>query len=375
MKTREIAVVGMLAAMLLSSSSLAQDPKLESRLAEIERKMDGLAAAREQPAESQSRIGGYGELHYNNLNGRGGASDKEELDFHRFVLFFSHEFNSRIRFNSELELEHSLAGDDQPGEVELEQAFIDLDINENHSARAGLFLLPVGLLNQSHEPNTFFGVERNPVENNILPTTWWEGGAGLRGEFRENFSYEALIHSGLNTSTATTYSVRSGRQKVAKASASDPAATLALNWNVPGILLGGSIQYQSDITQGDDSSAGSAVMMEAHADISKGRFGTRAVYAEWVLNGDGPEAAGADRQYGWYVEPSLKISDHLGIFSRYSEWDNQAGSDSPSRKSQIDAGINWWPVDQVAFKADYQIQDNRNGKEQNGINIGMGYEF
>ena len=40
-------------------------------------------------------------------------------------------------------------------------------------------LVPVGFLNEVHEPPTFYGVERNPVEKNVIPTTWWEGGIGI----------------------------------------------------------------------------------------------------------------------------------------------------------------------------------------------------
>lgn len=62
---------------------------------------------------SDTTIGGYGEMHYNNLD------SGKEIDFHRFVLFFNHEFSDRLRFFSDLELEHALSGEGQPGEVEL----------------------------------------------------------------------------------------------------------------------------------------------------------------------------------------------------------------------------------------------------------------
>ncbi len=80
------------------------------------------------------RIGGYGELHYNNLDGEGGATDKDEIDFHRFVLFLGHTFNERTCFFSELEVEHSNAGEGKKGEIELEQAYVEYDLNENHRA-------------------------------------------------------------------------------------------------------------------------------------------------------------------------------------------------------------------------------------------------
>jgi opacity protein-like surface antigen len=102
----------------------------------------------------------------------------------------------------------------------------------------------------------------------------------------------------------------------------------------------------------------------------------RALHAEWALAGDGPESVDADRQYGWYIEPSYRIAKSVGVFARYGEWDNQAGSsDTASLKRQWNAGANWWPHEQVVAKLDYQWQDNKNGKDQNGINLGVGYEF
>jgi hypothetical protein len=219
-------------------------------------------------------------------------------------------------------------------------------------------------------------VERNPIENRIIPTTWWEGGAGFHGLLGESLRYDAYLHSGLNTSSESRYAVRDGRQKGAGAKASDPAATGALNWSRPGLTLGGSLQHQSDITQGDDPAAGGAWLGEVHADVRKGRAGVRALYAEWQVDGSGPESVGADRQYGWYIEPSFRITETVGVFARYSEWDNQAGSGAfDSEKIQRDAGLNWWPIPQVVVKADYQWQDHEDGKNQNGVNLGLGYEF
>ena len=82
-----------------------------------------------------THLGGYGELHYNNLDNQlDGGSDKKQMDFHRFVLYINHDYSDSIRLNTEFELEHSLAGEGKPGEVELEQAYIDFDLNENHTA-------------------------------------------------------------------------------------------------------------------------------------------------------------------------------------------------------------------------------------------------
>jgi len=123
---------------------------------------------------NKTSVGGYGELHYNNLdNKKDGGSDKDEADLHRFVLFFGHQFTDDVRFFSELEVEHGFVADtadgDTSGEVEVEQAYIEWDYAENHSAKIGQFLVPVGIMNETHEPDTFYGVERNLVGEKNYP--------------------------------------------------------------------------------------------------------------------------------------------------------------------------------------------------------------
>jgi hypothetical protein len=324
----------------------------------------------------KTQIGGYGELHYNNLD------SKNEIDFHRFVLFFGHQFTDRLRFFSELELEHAVSGDGQNGEVELEQAYVEYDITQSQHVKGGVFLLPVGILNQTHEPPTFYGVERNPVEKNIIPSTWWAGGIEFTGEvFPETvpgFSYAVSLHEGLDTDSTSNYAVRKGRQKTSEADANDLASTAHIKWSgVPGVELAAAIQYQQDVTQGNDPTAGHAWLYEAHADIQRGPFGFRALYALWDLDGDGPKSVGADEQSGFYIEPSYKITPKWGIFARYNQWDNQAGGNGgDSEKKQYNAGVNFWPHPDVVLKADMQRQENEGDNENdNGYNLGIGYQF
>ncbi|MBQ0724808.1 MAG: porin [Cycloclasticus sp.] len=367
-----------------------ENHELRSLIKQTDQKAEAAVVATETIADSTSgiqklanfadktSIGGYGELHYNNLSGKGGASDKDEIDFHRFVLFFGHEFTDDIRFFSELELEHSIAGDGQDGEVELEQAFIDFDLNEQHTARAGLFLLPVGIINETHEPPTFYGTERNPIEKNIIPATWWAAGAGAHGQLGAGFSYDAYVHSGL--AVDDDFSVRSGRQKVSKAKANDLAATARLKYTgTAGLELAVSVQHQQDMGQGLVPGLESGNLVETHAIWSTGPFTLKALYALWDIDGSAVKASGADKQEGFYIEPSYRLSDKFGLFARYNQWDNLAGSNSgdaqDSEKQQWDIGVNYWPHEDVVIKADYQYQSNDNGEEQNGLNLGVGYQF
>ena len=327
----------------------------------------------------QTSLGGYAEAHYNNLNGDTAAQDKTEIDLHRFVLFLGHQFSEDVRFYSELEVEHAVAGEGADGEVELEQAFIEGDYMRGHAARAGVFLMPVGLLNETHEPDTFYGVERNNVERNIIPTTWWEAGLGASGEVLPGLSYNASVTSGLKLADGD-FKVRDGRQKASEADANDLAYTAALSYvAAPGVTIGGTVQYQSDLTQSDPASTVGridGVLTEAHIDVQRGNLGLRALVANWSFDDEINQLAdGADQQFGWYLEPSYLLSDNLGVFARYSEWDNQAGANLATKTDQIDLGFNYWLVDNVVLKADYQIQDSEADKGQDGFNLGVGWSF
>lgn len=327
--------------------------------------------------ESANTIGGYGELHVNMLENQLTGEDKNVLDLHRFVLFYGHRFTDRLRMNSELEVEHAVSGGDYPGEVEIEQAYIEYDWADHHSLRAGLFLLPIGFLNETHEPPTFYGVERNPVESQIIPTTWWEGGLALTGSFADGWRYDFAAHSGLYTGSDSDYAVRPGRQKGAKARFDSTAYTGRLRWlGVPGLELSASVQYQQDITQETDPLAGGAWLYSALVGWQRDSFGLRALYASWDLDGAGPKAIGADRQDGWFVEPSWRFNDQWGVFARYNRWDNLANSAFDTEYTQIDLGVNFWLHPQVVFKLDYQDQDAPPGKpEMDGFNLGVGYQF
>lgn len=337
--------------------------------------VESLAAA--DTGQSKTSIGGYGELHYNQISSD--AGDNEEIDFHRFVLFFGHEFSDKVRFFSEFELEHSLSGDGKPGEVELEQAYAEFDLGNNVAARAGLFLLPIGILNETHEPPTFYGVERNDVENIIVPSTWWEAGAGVRGSLANGLSWDASVHSGLAipTTGSSAFRVRSGRQKVAEADASNMAATVRMKYTgVPGLELAASYQYQSDPSQVAGDGLDTGQLFTAHAIYQRDRFGLRALYGTWDFDGAAVEAADADSQSGWYVEPSFRLNRNWGVYARYEDLDAARTQD---RFSQSEFGFNYWPTDGVVLKMDYRIREfdlpALSASDFDAIDVGFGYNF
>jgi hypothetical protein len=407
MKAKALAGVAM-AAMVLSQATLAatdvpsaeemwliiqeqreEIENLKARIGDTEERVEAtadaveesqLGGADEQGWWQRTHIEGYGELHYN-------TGDQDRIDVHRFVIGIGHDFNDDLRLVSELEVEHALAGEGQPGEVEVEQAYVEYDISNAHRVKGGVFLIPTGIINETHEPPTFYGVERNNVEAAILPSTWWEAGVAASGELGEGFAYDVALHSGLAVPVtgSSAYKIRNGRQKVANATLTDGAVTGRLVWaGMPGVRVGISAQYQDDLTQNASGLGTSATMIEAHTELSYSGFGLRAIYARWDLD-DGPPITGAgafgrDEQYGWYVEPSYRFDTgvgDLGFFARFSRWDNEAGNAPDSAYEQYDVGLSYWPHPDVVLKLDGSFVSNPPGvgKDDNRLNLGIGYQF
>jgi uncharacterized coiled-coil protein SlyX len=349
----------------------------------------------------RTTVGGYAELHYNNLDDHataadGGADDVNMVDLHRFVIFLSHRFSDRLRFASELEVEHAVAAEDTEGEVEVEQAWVEFDLNPRHHLRAGVDVLPIGIINQTHEPNTFYGVERNPIETEIIPSTWWEAALAATGELGAGFSYDLYLHSGLSVPTAgdSPFRIRDGRQEVSEASDQDLAVTGRLKYTaIPGLELAVALQYQADYTGTADAADVGATLFEAHADWRHASgLGLRALYARWDLDRDrthgvDPDAVGAGTLDGWYVEPSYRFAlphadlGEIGIFARYNQWDEYnrlAGMDFRYvRMDRVNVGFNYWPHPQVVLKFDAQWEDadGSTDRELDGFNLGLGLQF
>ena len=354
------------------------DEKAEAAVVAVEESVSGDTS--KTGWTDRMKIGGYGELHYNNIN-NDGIDDKKEIDFHRFVLFFGYEFTEKLRFWSELELEHALAGDGKPGELELEQAYIEYDIRDDLQTKGGLFLVPVGILNETHEPTTFYGVERNDVESIIIPSTWWEAGGALNGYYENGISWDLALTSGLAIPTEgdNAFRVRSGRQKVAEAIANDWAYTGRLKYTgVPGLELAGTLNYQSDASQESGDGLDAGLLFETHAIWQTGPFQLRALYAGWNFDGDAVKAAGADRQTGWYIEPSIRPWQEVGFYARYEDLD---GARLRDQFRQWEIGANYWPHENVVLKIDYRdrtvdtVDTDAKSVDFTAFDLGIGYEF
>lgn len=409
--------------------SAASDP---GRLAEIERKIEVLAREIEElklgeaaPAAVEGKdlrygvgpaaskvygkkgvsIGGYGEFLYQNFDGKrenGKPSDlRSQVDQLRAVLYFGYKFDDRWVFNSEIELEHAVTASDKGGEVAVEFAYLDYLFSKPVRARAGLVLVPMGLVNELHEPPTFLGARRPDVERFLIPSTWRELGAGFYGD-ADRFSYRLYAVNGLNSEGYSAEGIREGRAEGSEAAAENWAVTGRLDWTpVSGTLLGASF-FSGDSDQGrktpsGGSFSGSTTVFDVHADWKWRGVWLRGLYARTTIsdtaaineaNGfEGDESVGS-RQWGWYLQSgfdvlSLKAGSRAALipFVRYERYDTQSRVPAGySRNPENDVklltiGVVFKPIEPIAVKLDWQQRKNAASTGVNQWNVGLGYLF
>lgn len=317
-------------------------------------------------------FGSYGELH-----ARTGDGD-DNIDFHRLVGLLNFEITDKVKFVSEVEFEHVFyhdeAGGDEDLKIEVEQAYIEYAVADDLLVNTGIQLVPVGIINVTHEPTTFYGVERPNVEKYIIPSTWWEGALGVVKTFESGVQLDLMVHTAMDM--GSNGYIRSGRPKLdlnQYLEDQNAAVTGRVKYTgISGVELATTLQYQQDVstTVGGDQST---FLVEGHGIYRKGGFEFRALGAYW--NVDGFTGIDATDQWGYYLEPSYKFDipgGDLGVFFRFSQFEyfNTTRRDV----TETTVGVNYWPIEEVVLKADYTNIASR-GVHDETINFGLGYYF
>lgn len=412
-----------------AKSAAGVDP---GRLSEIERQIEVLAREIEQsklgeaapaPPDAKDRrfgvgpaaskvygrkgvsIGGYGEFLYENFSGKRQDGEPSELrdqaDLLRAVLYFGYKFDDRWVLNTEIEVEHAVTASDKGGEVEVEFAYLDYLFSRPLRARAGLVLIPMGLINELHEPPTFLGALRPDVEQRLIPSTWRELGAGFYGD-AGRFSYRLYAVNGLNSEGYTADGIREGSQEGSEAAAENWAATGRLDWTpVSGALLGASF-FSGNSDQGRSTPAGRSfsgrtALYDVHADWKWRGLWLRGLYVRTTVsdaaaineaNGFKGDASVGRRQWGWYLQGgfdvlSLRASGRASLtpFVRYERYDTQAEvpagyARNPENDAKLlTAGAVLKPIEPIAIKIDWQQRRNAARTGVNQWNVALGYLF
>lgn len=363
----------------------------------------GPAASKVYAVEQGLSIGGYGEMVYQGFAAQRDdgvdSGRKDELDFLRAVLYFGYKWNDDWLFNSEIEWEHAKAGEGQRGEVAVEFAYLERRIRPEINARAGLLLVPMGFINELHEPTTFLGARRPGIEQAILPTTWRENGAGIFGEVGP-ITYRSYLMNGLEAERFAAGGLRSARQNGARAVAENLAWVARIDWTaIPGFVAGVS-GYVGDSAQGLADAAGELSvdtrLLELHAEWRGHGLQVRGLWVEGDLDGvarlnqklvlAGNRSVGEELA-GYYVEAGYDVFSFgqsrqaLIPFARFESYDTQeavpAGfTRNPANEIEtLTLGVNWKPIEQLIFKADWQDVENGAGTGVDQWNLSLGYIF
>ncbi len=377
----------LLVAILLTTIATAQDTKQDSL-----RVMNRLFNYNNS---SKLTIGGYAQIDYNEPDG----SAPGKLDVHRLVMLFGYKFNDKVSFLTEIEYEHVK-------EVFIEQAFVNYNVNSNFNIRGGLMLIPMGIVNEYHEPPTFYGVERPGIDKNIVPTTWREIGIGVTGKF-DNLSlkYQAYIFNGFisyKDGEGTLRGIdglRKGRQKAAESIISTPNLSVKFDYyGILGLKLGLAGYFGE--TQSDDPSVENSTV-----GVSMIGFDARYVYRSLELRGQyiftnlsgtedyndltgkdlGSQMGGLYGEIAYDFMPLInKQSDKkFVLFTRYEKFNTHKKTQGSLEENKaydrdvITLGLDYKIAPGVALKVDYQWLDNAipNNDLNNLFNAGIGLMF
>jgi hypothetical protein len=372
----------------------------------------GPAASKVYAVERGLSIGGYGEANFNNIvSDRGTAGD--EFDFLRFVLYVGYKYNDWIVFNSETEFEHASTG--KRGSVSVEFANLDFLLHPMLNARAGLVLVPMGFLNEIHEPPFFHGNVRPQVEQQIIPSTWRSNGFGLFGELMPGLQYRTYAITSFDAKKFSSSGVRDARQSGSFEKADDWSWVGRVDYSpVPSVLLGGSAYLGQ---QGQNQDFGSTAtgleeagvftqIYELHAQLRTHGFEARALGVvtdiddadalsrDPAINPHATDPSKKDRPvadflYGYYGEVAYDVlpllfqgtTHYLAPWLRYSRFDTQSSvppgfrADDTRDRDVYEIGLSYKPIPQVVLKLDYRLQDAKSGNLPDELRVGGGFVF
>jgi hypothetical protein len=392
-----------LAAFATGAHAQSTDEKLrilQQEIDELKAQVQSAPSGSAAPGGPATTVNGYGEFNYNNYKS---DTRPTQADLRRFVVGFHHRFDERLTFHSEVEFEHAIVSKDDEGEAEIEQAWVNYKFSDAVNVKGGLFLIPLGILNETHEPPTYYGVERNEVETRIIPTTWRELGVGMHGLVAGGLRYDVGITTGFDSGKLDDPSVgvRSAHQEGQLANAHDLSVYGALNYRSRGLLVGGGVFAGNTGQNGASNPLLKGVdarltMWDVHAQYKVGGLELQAVYADGKL-GDADQLnaailansaqpfAAPNRMKGAYVQAAYPVykRDKLdfapfvrleGIDIRQQEDPANGLFQDPANHERITtAGFNFWVHPQVVLKAD--VQRYRTDPTKDRFDLGVGYMF
>ena len=389
-------------------------------------------------------VGGYGEValsrnfYSDNVYMYSSASSHSGEQHGRFdiphaVIYLGYDFGKGWSLQTEIEFEHTGAGSstekefeeagewetevEKGGEVELEQFWLQKSFFPELNLRIGHMVVPVGGLNNAHEPLNFFTVYRPEGENTILPSTWHDTGVSLWGRTR-HWRYEAMVIAGLDAYMFNTenfvkngagspFEFKTANQlgfvaRVDNYSVKNLRMSLsgfignAFNNTYPYEVIPESSRYYgvkgtTAIGAFDFEYRGKRLVARGNADygyvgdaatISYMKRNRSANNAPYKKSSVGRNAFAAGMEAGYDIMPWFGRKENGGklyVFGRYEYYNSYipgTGQDLAewTAKHRIAAGINYYPIPQIALKAEYSHRFLREGyNPEPSVNLGICY--
>ena len=366
----------------------------------------GPAASKVYGARQGISLGGYGEFFF-----AAPIEQTEETgavniaDFYRFISYFGYKFSDRIVMNTEIEYEHGTTGGNfagRGGAVSVEFAYLDFLLDPRFNVRAGTLLVPVGFVNEMHEPPFYHGNFRPETERSIIPSTWRELGVGAHGQLTDELRYTAYVINGLNGEKFDDEGVRGGRQKGNRALWEDVAGVLKLAWEPAanyGIAASGLVGQadQNRLFDAEDQAIEvTHWVAETHGFVRHRGFEARALVAMSGFDGveELSELTGdtiPKSQLGWYLDVAYDLAPHLlgrdttvsvSPWVRYEQFDLQREvgegytRDRTLDRQVLTVGVDFKPHPQVVLKGEYvHFQNAGDAIESDEIRVGAGFVY
>jgi len=328
----------------------------------------------------QLNIGGYAQIDYNQPLSSN-QFNNGKLDVHRLVLLFGYRFDKRTSFVTEIEFEHVK-------EVFVEQAFFNYRINKSLNFRAGLLLIPMGIVNEYHEPPTYNGVERPNLDKFIVPTTWRELGAGFTGRIDAlSLRYQAYLVNGFNGYDGTarftgSNGLRSGRGLAGYFG--DSQTTLFDGVDRADVAA---------ISRADSTVVGISMLgIDARYNLKglrlRGQYNfinlsNTMAYNTFTGSNVGSQLSGFYLEAAYNVFQQKKnITSELLPFFRYEKYNTHQSvarnieANNAFERTELTAGIGWKINAGTMLKIDYQwLKTDADNSFNNQLNIGVGIWF
>ena len=333
--------------------------------------------------EPTTSIGGYGEMHYDMEANDGDG----KLDFHRFIVYYKHQFSPEWSMMSEVEIEHNMVGSEEAlgyegGYVAMEQAHLNY-WNGSWGFKGGVLLIPAGIINEYHEPPTFMSVERPEYNKHIIPTTWFDNGFSFYGT-KGDFNWNVTLTGDLN-GDAVAKGIRSARLKGHYSKTSSWTKTIQGSWTgMEGVKLGGSMTMNDAPVSDDHVNGGEAIgvtLTEFNGTYSANNMYARMEYGMIDYTNNLHDLAGDDgvadyeveSSSGYYLDLGYNIADLIGcdgdmfVWTRTSSY-NKDDNDDATEISLF--GVTYKPLDNVSFKFELGSKD-----DSDVMRFGLGYMF